>query len=47
MRRLQLLKLKQLDFKKVRIGVDKENPQSNYFLKKNGFYIISKEKCKC
>lgn len=35
--------LKQLDFKKVRIGVDKENPQSNYFWKKNGFYIISKE----
>ena len=35
--------LKQLDFKKVRIGVDKENPQSNYFWKKNGFCIISKE----
>ena len=28
-------------FKKVRIGVDKENPQSNSFWKKNGFYIIA------
>ena len=33
--------LKQLGYKKVRIGVDKENPQSNSFWKKNGFYIIS------
>ena len=33
--------LKQLGYKKVRIGVDKENPQSNSFWKKNGFCIIS------
>ena len=33
--------LKQLGYKKVRIGVDKENPQSNSFWQKNGFYIIS------
>ena len=33
--------LKQLGYKKVRIGVDKENPQSNSFWKKNGFYINS------
>ena len=33
--------LKQLGYKKVRIGVDKENPQSNSFWKKNGFYLIS------
>ena len=35
--------LKQLGFKKVRIGVDKGNPQSNSFWKKNGFYIISEK----
>lgn len=35
--------LKQTDYKKVRIGVDKENPQSNSFWKKNGFYIISEK----
>lgn len=33
--------LKQLSYKKIRIGVDKENPQSNSFWKKNGFNIIS------
>ena len=33
--------LKQLGYKKVRIGVDKENPQSNSFWSKNGFRIIS------
>ena len=33
--------LKQLGYKKVRIGVDKENPQSNSFWKKNGVYLIS------
>ena len=32
--------LKSLGYKKVRIGVDKENPQSNSFWHKNGFYII-------
>ena len=32
--------LKQLGYKKVRIGVDKENPQSNAFWRKNGFHII-------
>ena len=33
--------LKQLGYKKVRIGVDKENPQTNSFWQKNGFYLIS------
>jgi len=33
--------LRQLRYKKVRIGVDKENPQSNSFWSKNGFRIIS------
>ncbi len=33
--------LKQLGYKKVRIGVDKENPQSNSFWKKNRVYLIS------
>lgn len=28
-------------YRKARIGVDKGNPQSNSFWKKNGFYIIS------
>lgn len=35
--------LKQLSYKKVRIGVDKENPQSNAFWLKNGFHIISEK----
>ena len=35
--------LKHLCYKKVRLGVDKENPQSNSFWKKNGFYIISEK----
>lgn len=35
--------LKQLGYKKVRIGVDKENPQSNSFWHKNGFCIISEK----
>ena len=38
--------LKQLGYKKVRIGVDKENPQSNSFWKKNGFYLISTKEYK-
>jgi len=35
--------LKQLGYKKVRIGVDKENPQSNSFWYKNRFRIISEK----
>lgn len=35
--------LKQLGYKKVRIGVDKENLQSNSFWRKNGFYLISEK----
>lgn len=33
--------LKQSGYQKVRIGVDKGNPQSNSFWQKNGFYRIS------
>ena len=33
--------LKQLGYQRVRVGVDKENPQSNSFWSKNGFRIIS------
>ena len=36
--------LKLLGYKKVRIGVDKENPQSNSFWHKNGFRIIAENK---
>lgn len=32
--------LKTLGFNKIRLGVDKGNPQSNSFWKKNGFIII-------
>ena len=35
--------LKQLGYKKVRLGVDKENPQSYAFWLKNGFCVISKD----
>ncbi len=35
--------LKQSGYKKVRIAVDKGNPQSNSFWQKNGFYIISEK----
>ena len=35
--------LRELGYKKVRIGVDKENPQSNSFWCKNGFRIISEK----
>ena len=35
--------LKQSGYKKVRIGVDKGNPQSNSFWRKNGFYVISEK----
>lgn len=35
--------LKQLGYRKARIGGDKGNPQSNSFWKKNGFYIISEK----
>ena len=30
-------------YRKARIGVDKGNPQSNSFWKKNGFYMISEK----
>ena len=33
--------LKLLGYKRIRIGVDKENPQSNSFWHKNGFCIIA------
>lgn len=32
--------LKALGFSKCRLGIDKENPQSNHFWKKNGFEVI-------
>ena len=32
--------LKAADMQKVRLGIDKENPQSNHFWKKNGFRTI-------
>ena len=32
--------LKSVGFKKVRLGIDKENPQSNHFWKKNGFTVL-------
>lgn len=35
--------LKELGYKKIRVGVDKENPQSTYFWSKNGFQIISEK----
>ena len=35
--------LKQSGYKKIHIGVDKGNPQSNSFWQKNGFYIISEK----
>ena len=35
--------LKRSGYQKVRIGVDKGNPQSNSFWQKNGFYIISEK----
>ena len=35
--------LRELGYKKVRIGVDKENPQSYSFWYKNGFRIISEK----
>lgn len=34
--------LQTLGFQKVRLGVDKGNPQSNAFWKKNGFAVIGK-----
>ena len=38
--------LKNLGYKKVRLGVDKGNPQSNSFWQKNGFYIVSENEYK-
>jgi len=35
--------LQQAGYEKVRIGVDKGNPQSNSFWRKNGFHIISED----
>ena len=32
--------LKSLGYKKCQLGIDKENPQSNHFWKKNGFAVI-------
>lgn len=32
--------LKSIGFKKVRLGIDKDNPQSNHFWKKNGFTVL-------
>lgn len=32
--------LKRAGMQKVRLGIDKENPQSNHFWKKNGFHSI-------
>lgn len=32
--------LKAADMQKIRLGIDKENPQSSYFWKKNGFCAI-------
>ena len=32
--------LKSIGFKKVRLGIDKDNPQSNHFWKKNGFAVL-------
>lgn len=32
--------LSELGYKKIRVGVDKKNPQSNYFWSKNDFQII-------
>lgn len=33
--------LKKLNFEKIRLAVDKENPQSNAFWKKNKFVVVS------
>lgn len=32
--------LKTIHFNRVRLGIDKSNPQSNHFWKKNGFYVL-------
>lgn len=32
--------LKSTGFKRIRLGIDKENPQSNHFWKKNGFTVL-------
>ena len=32
--------LKTINFNSVRLGIDKANPQSNHFWKKNGFFIL-------
>ena len=35
--------LKRLGYKKIRIGVDKENPQSNHFWLKNNFKKVEEQ----
>jgi len=38
---LTLLKyLSEQGFKKCQLGIDKDNPQSNHFWRKNGFEVI-------
>ena len=32
--------LKELGFQKCMLGIDKDNPQSNHFWRKNGFEIV-------
>lgn len=32
--------LKKQGFEKCQLGIDKDNPQSNYFWRKNGFEVI-------
>lgn len=36
--------LQKLDFHKIRLGVDRGNPQSNAFWKKNGFVVVYEDK---
>lgn len=36
--------LRKSGFHKIRLGVDKGNPQSNAFWKKNGFVVVQEEK---
>ena len=36
--------LKEINYKKIRLGVDKENPQSNAFWQKNKFTVISHDR---
>ena len=38
------VRLKEINYKKIRLGVDKENPQSNAFWQKNKFTVISHDR---